>query len=161
VRFIFFISSFVAQVLVATVDLDDVRTFRAATSSAQAQAAEASRALAVPRVVAPRSPHFTPCPPFPRSVPSRPQAGGAAYARPEEECAYGPACWLWDYLRRSGASGFFLPLSGGADSGATCAIVGAMCQLVAAECRAGNAQVTQGLLLRREGRSSSPPPPIA
>ena len=24
---------------------------------------------------------------------------------PEEECALGPACWLWDYLRRSGASG--------------------------------------------------------
>ncbi len=31
---------------------------------------------------------------------------------PEEECALGPACWLWDYLRRSKASGFFLPLSG-------------------------------------------------
>ena len=29
-------------------------------------------------------------------------------------CA-GPACWLWDYLRRSGMGGFFLPLSGGAD----------------------------------------------
>ena len=23
----------------------------------------------------------------------------------EEEIALGPACWLWDYLRRSGASG--------------------------------------------------------
>lgn len=22
--------------------------------------------------------------------------------QPEEEIAYGPACWLWDYLRRSG-----------------------------------------------------------
>ena len=32
---------------------------------------------------------------------------------PEEEIALGPACWLWDYLRRSGCSGFFLPLSGG------------------------------------------------
>lgn len=21
---------------------------------------------------------------------------------PEEECGMGPACWLWDYLRRSG-----------------------------------------------------------
>lgn len=29
------------------------------------------------------------------------------------------ACYLWDYLRRSGASGFMLPLSGGMDSGAT------------------------------------------
>ena len=32
---------------------------------------------------------------------------------PEEEISLGPACWLWDYLRRSGMSGFFLPLSGG------------------------------------------------
>ncbi len=31
---------------------------------------------------------------------------------PEEECCLVPACWLWDYLRRSGAAGFLLPLSG-------------------------------------------------
>ena len=42
----------------------------------------------------------------------------------------GPACWLWDYLRRSGASGFLLPLSGGADSSSVAAIVGCMCQMV-------------------------------
>ena len=42
----------------------------------------------------------------------------------------GPACWLWDYLRRSGASGFLLPLSGGADSSAVAAIVASMCRLV-------------------------------
>ena len=33
-------------------------------------------------------------------------------------------------LCRSGAAGFLLPLSGGADSSATCAIVGCMCQMV-------------------------------
>ena len=37
----------------------------------------------------------------------------AVICRPEEEIANGPACWLWDYLRRSGCNGFFLPLSGG------------------------------------------------
>ena len=42
----------------------------------------------------------------------------------------GPACWLWDYLRRSGAAGYMLPLSGGADSSATATIVGNMCQMV-------------------------------
>lgn len=52
------------------------------------------------------------------------------YHSPEEEIAYGPSCWLWDYLRRSGASGFLLPISGGADSSAVAAIVGCMCQLV-------------------------------
>ena len=51
---------------------------------------------------------------------------------PEQEIAFGPACWLWDYLRRSGAAGFLLPLSGGADSSSVAAIVGAMCQMVSA-----------------------------
>ena len=33
-------------------------------------------------------------------------------------------CRLWDYLRRSGQRGFFLPLSGGADSSSTAACLG-------------------------------------
>lgn len=48
----------------------------------------------------------------------------------ETEIANIPACWLWDYLRRSGAKGFFLPTSGGADSSSVLAIVGNMCQLI-------------------------------
>lgn len=32
---------------------------------------------------------------------------------PMEEIEMAPALWMWDYLRRSGARGFFLPLSGG------------------------------------------------
>ncbi len=56
---------------------------------------------------------------------------------PEEEIAYGPACWLWDYLRRCGASGFLLPLSGGADSSSVAAIVGAMCQVGCGMCISG------------------------
>lgn len=42
----------------------------------------------------------------------------------------GPALWMWDYLRRSGARGFFLPLSGGADSGAVAALVASMANMV-------------------------------
>ena len=50
---------------------------------------------------------------------------------PVEEIALAPALWLWDYLRRSkGARGFFLPLSGGADSASVAAIVGSMSRLV-------------------------------
>lgn len=30
---------------------------------------------------------------------------------------------MWDYLRRSGQGGFFLPLSGGADSSSTATLV--------------------------------------
>ena len=65
---------------------------------------------------------------------------------PEEEIARGPACWLWDYLRRSGASGFLLPLSGGADSSSTAAIVGSMCQMVVQAVEDGDKQVGAGWL---------------
>ena len=34
------------------------------------------------------------------ALPSSPQP--IAYLKPEEEIARGPACWLWDYLRRCG-----------------------------------------------------------
>lgn len=58
---------------------------------------------------------------------------------PSEEIRVGPACWLWDYLRRSKQKGFFLPLrfalfydfcSGGIDSCATALIVYSMCEIV-------------------------------
>lgn len=62
------------------------------------------------------------------------------YFLPQEEIGYGPACWLWDYLRRSGMAGFFLPISGGADSAATAAIVGIMTQLII-EAIPGNPQI--------------------
>lgn len=63
------------------------------------------------------------------------------YHLPEEEIALGPACWLWDYLRRSRTQGFFIPLSGGIDSCATSVIVFSMCRLVVAACKEGNKQV--------------------
>jgi len=40
------------------------------------------------------------------------------------------ACWLWDYLKRSGANGFMLPLSGGADSAVVSLLVKIMCDKV-------------------------------
>jgi len=60
---------------------------------------------------------------------------------PEEEIALGPACWLWDYLRRSRTQGFFIPLSGGIDSCATATIVYSMCRLVAEAALRGDKQV--------------------
>ncbi|KAJ8250144.1 hypothetical protein COCON_G00220660 [Conger conger] len=59
----------------------------------------------------------------------------------EEEISLGPACWLWDYLRRSGQAGFLLPLSGGVDSSSTACIVFSMCHLICEAVQAGNAQV--------------------
>ncbi|XP_060569113.1 glutamine-dependent NAD(+) synthetase-like isoform X2 [Ruditapes philippinarum] len=63
------------------------------------------------------------------------------YHSPEEEISLGPAIWLWDYLRRSGQGGFFLPLSGGIDSSSTACIVASMCRLVCAEVQKGDAHV--------------------
>lgn len=59
------------------------------------------------------------------------------YHSPEEEIALGPACWMWDYLRRSGSCGYFLPLSGGIDSCATAVLVHSMCRLVVTDIEQG------------------------
>ncbi|KAM3876874.1 glutamine-dependent NAD(+) synthetase [Diretmus argenteus] len=61
----------------------------------------------------------------------------------EEEISLGPACWLWDYLRRSGQAGFLLPLSGGVDSSSTACIVYSMCALVCQAVQDGNSQVLE------------------
>lgn len=74
-----------------------------------------------------------------RLKPTKPQL--PKYHTPEEEIALGPACWLWDYLRRSKTAGYFLPLSGGIDSCATAVIVASMCRLVVKEAQEGNQQV--------------------
>jgi NAD+ synthase (glutamine-hydrolysing) len=63
------------------------------------------------------------------------------YHRPEEEIAYGPAAWLWDYLRRSGMAGFLLPLSGGIDSCVTAVLVFSMARMVHKSIQEGNKTV--------------------
>lgn len=62
---------------------------------------------------------------------------------PEEEISLGPACWLWDYLRRSGQAGFLLPLSGGVDSSSSACIVFSMCVQICQAVRQGNSQVLE------------------
>jgi NAD+ synthase (glutamine-hydrolysing) len=111
------------ETVVATGDLDDVASLRGAYTSMRQQAA-----------AAPRIPFLDvdfrlcgPSPAGPHRAADVPRP--VRYHVPEEEIAMGPACWLWDYLRRSGAAGYLLPLSGGADSSSTAALVGSMCQL--------------------------------
>ena len=124
------------EVITAVVDLEAVRSMRGAFISRMNQASDAPT---VPRIPIPfdltdNDPTLAPTPPRP-----------VRYHTPEEEIALGPACWLWDYLRRSGTAGFFLPLSGGADSTAVAVIVGSMCQLVLREAQQGNPEVTRDL----------------
>ncbi|ORX33566.1 hypothetical protein BD324DRAFT_639339 [Kockovaella imperatae] len=71
------------------------------------------------------------------------RAGEFKYHTPEEEIALGPACYLWDYLRRSRTQGYFIPLSGGIDSCATATIVYSMCRLVSEAALAGDSQVLE------------------
>ncbi|XP_022721778.1 glutamine-dependent NAD(+) synthetase [Durio zibethinus] len=121
------------EVVVAQVDLDAVASLRGSISCFQEQASCKTRvsSVAVP---------YNICRPFNlKMLLSCPQK--IIYHSPEEEIAFGPGCWLWDYLRRSGASGFLLPLSGGADSSSVAAIVGCMCQLVVKEIANGDEQV--------------------
>ncbi|ORX66703.1 glutamine-dependent NAD(+) synthetase with GAT domain-containing protein [Linderina pennispora] len=103
------------EVTVATADLGAVRSFRGAISSRSLQAA---RSIVYPRVhadiaLSPEKDMFDG-----RVKPTKPIS--VRYHLPEEEINLGPACWLWDYLRRSSQGGFFLPLSGGIDSCSTC-----------------------------------------
>ncbi|XAR55171.1 NAD(+) synthase (glutamine-hydrolyzing) [Bertholletia excelsa] len=121
------------EVVVAQIDLDAVASLRGSISSFQEQASCKSEA---PSVVVP----YKLCQAFNLKM-SLSSPIKISYHSPEEEIAFGPACWLWDYLRRSGASGFLLPLSGGADSSSVAAIVGCMCQLVVKEIANGDEQV--------------------
>ncbi|PMB64532.1 Glutamine-dependent NAD(+) synthetase [Beauveria bassiana] len=120
------------EVIVATVDLEEVRAARFAPSRGQqaVQSHEYQRIEVDFSLTNDSDSLDTP-------TPSRPPR----YHLPEEEIALGPACWLWDYLRRSGAAGFQIALSGGIDSCATATIVYSMCRIAVAAAKQGNKQV--------------------
>ena len=125
------------EVVTATVDLRDVRVYRGAKAS---WAVQASKTEQLPQIDVDFELNAPDSKTLLRALPNiEPHPDHIL----EEEIALGPACWLWDYLRRSGAAGFFVPLSGGADSGAVATIVGSMCQLVAQAIREKNESVTR------------------
>ncbi len=140
------------EVVTATVDIEDVRSHRA-TSSRSNQAAGAERYHRIEVDFALSGSQGDEIKDFSELVVG--PLPEVRYHRPEEEIAYvrlrgcqlnvytdycsrlGPACWLWDYLRRSRTQGYFIPLSGGIDSCATSVIVYSMCRLVAEAARKG------------------------
>eukprot|EP00922_Rhytidocystis_sp_ex-Travisia-forbesii_P024434 GHVS01035858.1.p1 GENE.GHVS01035858.1~~GHVS01035858.1.p1 ORF type:complete len:870 (+),score=143.22 GHVS01035858.1:53-2662(+) len=127
------------EVVTRVVDLEAIRSYRASSAARSTQV----KSTSFPRIYAPLSlqPDHVASSSSPRVLIS--PSVVPVVPSEQEEIAYGPACWLWDYLRRSGARGFFLPLSGGADSGAVAAIVGCMTQLVAVEIAKGNQTVVK------------------
>jgi NAD+ synthase (glutamine-hydrolysing) len=109
------------EVVCATINLDEVRSYRSAIVSRGIQADQ--RDIKAPRIkiddfvegfrftqVDNTAFEYTPVIEIPM------------YER-EEEMGLSTARYLWDYLTRSPAGGFFLPLSGGVDSGSTAMLV--------------------------------------
>ena len=94
------------EVVTSTVDLEEVRSHRGAKPTFGSNAMDLTQSY--PRIkvdfALSREDDISVAPAEPIDV---------RYHTPEEEISLGPACWLWDYLRRSGQAGFFLPLSGG------------------------------------------------
>uniref|UniRef100_A0A1I8IBL7 Glutamine-dependent NAD(+) synthetase n=1 Tax=Macrostomum lignano TaxID=282301 RepID=A0A1I8IBL7_9PLAT len=128
------------EVTSATVDLEEIRNYRQANRSHCQQSAEAPALtrIAVPQWRLCRQDVAAAC--QSTNLPMEPR-----YHTPEEEIALGPACWLWDYLRRSGQSGYFLPLSGGIDSTATSCLVYSMSVQVFESVQSGCQEVLQDL----------------
>ena len=123
------------EVVIATVDLEEVRAFRFAPS----RGLQAVRSPAYERIETSFSLSEENANLNPNVGPSSPRK--VRYHLPEEEIAMGPACWLWDYLRRSKLAGFLVPLSGGIDSCATAVIVYSMCRIVLQAIKCDNEQV--------------------
>ncbi|RAH85059.1 glutamine-dependent NAD(+) synthetase [Aspergillus japonicus CBS 114.51] len=123
------------EVVTATVDIEEVRSYRSSVSRSM----QASRQTPFVRLDLDFRLSRTGEEADPGLAPS--EVLQPRYHAPEEEIALGPACWLWDYLRRSGAAGYFVPLSGGIDSCATAIIVHSMCREVVKAVQQGNEQV--------------------
>jgi len=123
------------EVLTAILDLDQVRTYRNRIRSFQIQADNTKR---YPRVHV----NFNLALDEKKSLLTKCSSRiDWRYHTAMEEISLGPACWLWDYLRRSKQGGFFLPLSGGIDSCSTACIVYSMCLLVFQQVDARNEKV--------------------
>ncbi|XP_054426729.1 glutamine-dependent NAD(+) synthetase [Pteronotus mesoamericanus] len=121
------------EVLTATLDLEDVRSYRAEISSRNLAASKVSPYPRV-KVDFALSCHEDLLEPLSEPLEWKYHSVG-------EEISLGPACWLWDFLRRSQQAGFFLPLSGGVDSAATACLVYSMCRQVCEAVKKGNQEV--------------------
>uniref|UniRef100_A0A7S2GF13 Glutamine-dependent NAD(+) synthetase n=2 Tax=Octactis speculum TaxID=3111310 RepID=A0A7S2GF13_9STRA len=152
------------ETVVATVNLDEVKSFR---SNFISRSFQASSAPTVPSIEI----DFYLCDEM-AECNGKTTGGSNGIATPlqlsrrieaphlhrfEEEIAFGPSGWLWDYLRRSGMRGYFLPLSGGADSSSTAALVAIMCQRVMDELTSGSPRSKVSILadIRRITRRAS------
>lgn len=116
------------EVVTASINLDDVRSYRSAIVSRGIQADRVD--VKAPRImIEDYVPGFrlTCC--STKSYDETRAITIPTYAE-EEEMGMGLTRYMWDYLTRSTAGGFFLPLSGGVDSGSTSLFVYYMCNAI-------------------------------
>ncbi|XP_066582206.1 glutamine-dependent NAD(+) synthetase [Prorops nasuta] len=135
------------EVTVATFDLEDIRSYR---NNIRSRSHLAAKTQPYPRVkvqfdLTPSNlisdvPDI-PIEPEQISTEDEKPFTNSLYFSREEEISLAPACWLWDYLRRSCQGGFFLPLSGGVDSAATACIVYSMCEMIVEAVNKGDTEV--------------------
>lgn len=133
------------EVVTATLDLEEVRSFRTSASrSSQGSQEEPYQRIEAGMSLSQKG----------NGARSRVQLTEEIeinYHTPEEEIALGAGSFLWDYLRRcgggdsTGIAGFFLPLSGGLDSCSTALITFSMCRIVMEAVKGGNQQVIKDL----------------
>ena len=131
------------QITPITINLNSVRTFRIQNKSFQK---ESHGVALIPRVkinlsIANNSEDYIYDTPEHRDDLKRKRATFSF-----EHASYEPSAFLWDVLRKSGARGFFLPLSGGLDSCAVTLIVFNMCHLICNQIR--NKHQSEELLKR-------------
>ena len=123
------------EVITATVDLEAVWAYRTSPSHGQ----QSMTAPRFQKIEADIDLVLSDNEYNPSAVPSAPIE--LRVHSPEEEISLGPACWLADYLFRSKAAGFFIPLSGGLDSASTATIVFSSCTLMMKALEEGNEYV--------------------
>jgi len=123
------------EVITATVDIEEVRAYRFAPSRGiQSLSALTYQRIETPFGLGSMDNDFNL-----DIIPTKPQS--LRTHTPEEEITLSAACFMWDYLRRSGAAGYLIPLSGGLDSCSTATLVFSMCREVMKALSQDNAQV--------------------
>ena len=123
------------SIVTATIDLNKIRAARLSPTRGFQVMAEEQRYTKIDVDF----PLTLPVGSHPRLRPS--ESIQVKYHTPQEEIALGPAVWLYDYLRRSKQSGFFLALSGGIDSCSTAVICFSMARLIIDAVNRGNQRV--------------------
>ncbi|KAF2786729.1 glutamine-dependent NAD(+) synthetase with GAT domain-containing protein [Melanomma pulvis-pyrius CBS 109.77] len=122
------------EVTVATVDIEQVRSFRTSVSrNVQAsQQAQFHRVCAIDLKLLRPADEVYLSNTLRISIPIE-----TKILDPMEEVHYATGVWLWQYLVRSNSAGYFLPLSGGIDSCTVALFVYGMAKLVLTSIQAG------------------------